>query len=113
MLVGFLLLGRFALVILDLHACAQSQFLHGLFEIQAVAFHHELENVAAFITLTKTAPRARLGPDHKGRRVLVIVEGTKARVVLPRMAQFHPGLGNEVDNINADFDLINGGHGLV
>jgi hypothetical protein len=29
------------------------------------------------------------------------------------MAQFHPGLGNEVDNINADFDLINGGHGLV
>jgi len=44
--------------------------------------------------------------------VLVIVEGTEASVVLPRMTQLDPGLGDEVNDIYFGFDFINGGHSV-
>ncbi len=104
--VGFLLLWGLALVFFYFHTRAQRQLLHGFLEVQSLALHDELENIPALVTLTKATPRPRLGPDHKGRRVLVIVEGAKACVVLPRVAQFYASLGDEVDDINSGFDFI-------
>ena len=45
--------------------------------------------------------------------MFVIVERTEARIVPARMAQFHTGLGHEVDDIYFGFDLIKGGHGWL
>ena len=45
--------------------------------------------------------------------MLVIVERTETRIVLARMAQFDTSLRNEVNDVNAGFDFIKGGHGLA
>jgi hypothetical protein len=42
--------------------------------------------------------------------VLVIVEGTKTRIVPARMPQFDPCLRDEVYNIDFGFDLIDDRH---
>jgi hypothetical protein len=44
--------------------------------------------------------------------MLVGMERTKAGVVPAGLAQFDAGLGNEVNNINARFYFIGGGHGF-
>lgn len=110
MLMRFLLLGRLALVFLDLHPGAEGEFLQGFLEVDPLALHDELEDVAAFIACAETAPRPRFGPDHKGGRMLVIVERTKTGHVPTGFAQFDPRLGNEVDDVYLGFDLIDGGH---
>ncbi len=109
-LVRFLDLRRLALEFLDLHARALGQFLQRLAEVDALALHHELEDVAALVALTEAAPRARLGPDHEGGRMFVVVEGAESRIVAPRLAQLHPRLGDEVNDIDFGFDLVGGGH---
>jgi hypothetical protein len=40
--------------------------------------------------------------------VLVLVEGTKARVVPSGVAQFYTGLGDEVHDVYFGFDFIYG-----
>jgi hypothetical protein len=92
------------------HAGACGEFVERLLEIEVLALHHELEDVAALVALTEAPPRAGLGPDHEGGRLLVVVERTEARIVLPGMAQFDTSLGDEVYDVDAGFDLINGGH---
>src|SRR5258706_912689 len=42
--------------------------------------------------------------------MFVIVERTETRIVLARMAQLDTSLRNEVDDVNAGFDFIKGGH---
>ena len=110
--VRFFLLRRLTLIFLDLHARARGEFLQSLFEVQPFALHHKLEDVAAFVALTEASPRPRLGPDDEGRRMFVVVEGTEARVILPRVAQFDARLGDEVNDVYFGFDFVNGGHGL-
>jgi hypothetical protein len=101
------------LIFLYFHARARGELLHGFLEIQPFALHHELENIAALVALTETPPGARFGPDHESRRMFILMERTKARIVLARMTQFDTGLGNEVDNIDAGLDLINCRHGCL
>ena len=79
---------------------------------QALALHHELEDVAALVALTEASPRPRLGPDDERGRMFVIVERAEPRVVLPRVAQFDSRLRDEVNDVYFGFDFINGGHGV-
>lgn len=107
----FFNLRRLALKRLDLHACAVSQFLQGILKIQPFALHHELENIPALVTLTKTAPCSGLRPYHKSRRMLVVMERTESRIVLACMAQLYASLRHEVYDIYLGFNVINGCHG--
>lgn len=91
----------------NLDSRAVSQFGQCFLEIDPLAFHHKFEDVAALVTLTKTAPCPRLGPDHESRRVLVIVEGTETRIILACVAQFNASLRHEVYDIYLGFDFIN------
>jgi hypothetical protein len=43
--------------------------------------------------------------------MLVIVEWAEARVVAPRLAEFHPRLRDEVYDVDAGFYFVDGGHG--
>jgi hypothetical protein len=45
--------------------------------------------------------------------MLVIVKGTKARVVPACMAKFHPRFRNEVYDIDFGFDLIDDRHAVI
>lgn len=45
--------------------------------------------------------------------MFIIVERTKARVVLARVAQFDTSLGDEVYDVNLGFDFVNGGHAEI
>ena len=110
MLMRFLDFGLLRNIRLDLHACTVSQLIQGFLEIKPVALHHEFEDVAALITLTKTAPRSSLWPDDEGRRVFVVVEWTETCIVPARMAQFDASLRDEVYDVNAGFNFVNGGH---
>ena len=101
---------EFLFDILYFHARARGELLHGFLEIQPFALHHELENIAALVALTETPPGARFGPDDESRRMFILMERTKARIVLTRMAQFDTGLGGKIHNIYFGLDLINDGH---
>src|SRR5271157_641509 len=110
MFIGFPLLRRFTLIRFDLHARAVGEFLKRFLEINPILLHHELEDIAALVAFAETTPRPRLRPDDESRRMLVGMERTKAGVVPAGLAQFDAGLGNEVNNINARFDFVGGGH---
>ncbi len=108
----FVLLDLFLLfggVFMEGDAGAVRQMAEGFLEIPALALHHEIEQVAAFVALPKTAPGLRIREDHEGRGLRVGVERTKARVILPGMAQFHRFRDN-IHNVQPGFDLINCGH---
>src|SRR5215211_2119806 len=94
----------------DLYSGACCKFVERFLEIKVLALHHKLEDVSTLTTLAKTAPRTGIGPHHKRRRVLVIVEGTKPRIILALMAKFDPRLRDKVYNIDFGFDLINDRH---
>src|SRR5512133_3609633 len=81
-----------------LRTCAVGQFSQRFLEINPLALHYELEDVAALIALAKTTPRPRLRPDHEGRRMLVVVERTEPRVISAGMAQLHTRLRHEVND---------------
>src|SRR6266498_5316673 len=108
--VSFLFFGSLFRERRDLHPRARGKFIERLFEIKVLALHHKLEDIPALVALTKATPRSRLGPNHKGRRVLVIVERTKACIVPARMAQLDPRLRDQVYDIYFGFNLINDRH---
>jgi hypothetical protein len=94
---------------LELHAGALCQVVQGFGEVPALFLHHKAEDIAALVALPKTAPGARFGEDHEGRGARVGMEGTKARIALPRAAELHR-LRDEVYDLNPGLDLIDRGH---
>src|SRR3989304_5566744 len=97
--VGFLLFRRRFYIFRDVHARPRGKFIERFLEIKVLALHDELKDIAAFIALTEAAPGAALRPDDERGRVLVVMERTKTRIVLARMAQFDTGLRDQICNI--------------
>ncbi len=94
-IVGFLGLGRLALVGLHLHARTVGQFIQGFLEIQPILLHHELEDVAALVARAEAAPGAGVGVGvgveiPVGTGVLVGV-GTRVAVGIGVMVGVTPG----------------------
>src|SRR5690242_17068388 len=105
--VDFLLFGRLLCKGWDLYAGARCEFIERFLEIKVLTLHHKLENIAPLVALTEATPGARIRPDHEGRRMLIFVEGTKARIVSASMAQLDPRLRGKVHDIYFGFNLIN------
>jgi hypothetical protein len=110
---GFPLFGCFLYIGRDFNTGARGKSVQRVLKIKVLALHHKLEDVTTFIALTKTAPRARLGPNHKRRRFLILMERTKSRVIFAGMAQFYTSLRDKVDDVYAGFDFVSNGHGLL
>src|SRR5271157_691309 len=110
MLKSFFLYRCFPLIRFNLHAGAVGEFLKRFLEIDPVFLHHELEDITALVAFAETTPCSRLRPNDKSRCVFVGMERTKASVIPAGLAQFDAGFGNEVNNINARFDFVGGGH---
>src|ERR1051325_228120 len=94
----------------NLYTGTRRKVVECFLEIQVLALHDKLEDVPTLVALTEATPRPRLGPDHKGRRMLVIVEWTKTGIVPARVAQFDACLRDKVNDIYFRFDLINDRH---
>src|SRR5215208_4395137 len=95
-IVGFLLFRGLFRKGRHLHARARSQVIESFLKIKVLALHHKLENIATLVALTKAAPRPGLRPDHERRRMFVVMERAKARIVSARVAQFDPRLRDQV-----------------
>ena len=110
MLVRFLLFGRLRLVRLQLHPARVGQFVRASLKSMPSFFITNLKISPPSLHSPKAAPRAGLRPDDEGRRVLVLVEGAEARIVAPALAQLDPAGRDQVDDIDAGFDLVYCGH---
>ncbi len=94
---------------LNFDADFAAQFVQHLFEFEAVAFHHEREDIAAGVARAEALPRIRLRPDDERRRARVSVERAHADVGAAALAQLHR-FGHDVHNIQPVFDVVDNSH---